>query len=191
MTPIPLDISRRFLPESRLPDQVFVGAHRLGFRFTDSATLTSNDFWSFLTRCAVIANDAEVFGAVIDNARQQVAGSRHRELQLDPSATRECYLDWLDSARAGTELPLSVDARVIAFTGTTASWGVWIEQDRELAVFGGGSMLLEHLERASTADVGWVQSEEIEGLLAPSFYPEPVPRSLLSKLASAYGPSQS
>jgi hypothetical protein len=179
---------RRFDLSARLPDQVFRGSAELGFLFADAALLTAEEGWGLLKACARQFSDEEIFGVVVDD----LAESRRTTtpiLTIEPASPRELFINWLDQEEVGGQGPLYVDARVLAFCGSTGKWGVWIDQDRELAVLGAPLQSLNGVAASTRPGFSWLTAREAADLLAPSFHPDPVSPELLEQLDKAYGRS--
>jgi len=110
-------------------------------------------------------------------------------MSLRPEATRELYINWLDERRSNGDGLLYIDARTVAFTGSSEKWGLWIDQDQELAVLGAPRTQLVSVAERQVDGFEWVSASDVADLLAPSFYPEPVSAEFLDRLTGAYADS--
>lgn len=176
---------RRFDLSARLPDQVFRGSAELGFLFADASLLTAEEGWGLLKACARQFGDDEIFAVVVDD----LAEARRTTtpiLNIEPESPRELFINWLDQEEVGDQGPLYVDARVLAFSGSTGMWGVWIDQDRELAVLGAPADSLKGIAVSTEPAFSWLPVGNVVDLLAPSFHPEPVSSELIACLERAY-----
>lgn len=180
---------RRFDLTARLPEQVFRKPEDLAFAFSDSAVLTAPEGWQVLKSCAQHFGDEKICGVVVEGLAAATTSSTVPRLSIAPEATREVYINWLDHEEAGTQSPLYIEARIIAFTGSTGKWGIWIDQDRELAVLGAPIASLALITASSQSAFPWVSSRAVGDILAPSFYPATVPLELLDRLNRTYGDS--
>lgn len=179
---------RRFDLSARLPDQVFKGPAELAFLFADSALLTAGEGWRLLKACARRFSDDQISAVVVEDMAG-VRASTTPVLEIEPESPRELFINWLDQEESESGSPLYVDARVLAFAGVSWQWGVWIDQDRELAVLGAPIHALSTIAASTLPKFSWLPAREVADLLAPSFYPDPVSPELLERLNHAYGKS--
>lgn len=182
---------RRFDLSARLPDQVFREPAELGFAFTDSAVLTAAEGWEILKSCARYFGDDKICGVVVEDLAAETRVSAPPSLKVEADSTRELYINWLDQEEAGSHSPLYIDARVIAFAGSSGKWGIWIDQDTELAVLGAPASSLASIVASTQAAFPWLPARAVADILAPSFHPEPVSPEMVARLYRAYGESSS
>ncbi len=179
-------INRAFQHEQRLPRMVFrEHVPHFQYRFADSAVVTSEGLGGALATWAAVAGDSEVLGAAVDllDAPNASAG---RWLRSDPGTVDQALQAWLSSTHTETSTPLFILARTLAFTGTSSSWGLWVEQDRELAVLGARPELLEDLLPCAAGLAEWVSADQVRELLSPSYHPDDVPESFTEALLRNY-----
>ncbi|HEY0928370.1 MAG TPA: hypothetical protein VGE27_00510 [Gemmatimonas sp.] len=180
-------IHGRFDIAARLPEQVFRRPDELVFAFSDSALLTAFGGWEILKACAQHFKEDRIFAVVVDQVATIGRTRVFPTLSIESEATREIYINWLDEKGSTSAGLLYIDARTVAFSGSSGEWGLWIDQDRELAVLGGPRALLTSIIEKQVDGFVWVPASAVEDLLAPSFFPEPVSVDLLDRLVKAYG----
>ncbi len=188
MTESTVAIGARFEISARLPQQVFKHSSDLGFLFADSALLTAREGWESLKACAKRFGDCEIHSLVVQDLAK-VRGSTTASLSIDVDSPRELFINWLDQEEPGIESPLYVDARVVAVSGSSGQWGLWIDQDWELAVLGAPVQSLRAVVASTQLALGWVAARDVSDLLEPSFHPMPVPSAVVDQLRAAYGRS--
>lgn len=180
--------SARFDLGARLPGQVFLSPEELGYQLTDSAVLTEPEFWSILGMLCGQFDDRYVFGRVLDDLRAQAGLGQLPFLELSPDASREDFQTWVRARDPARTEPLYIDGRTIVFCGDTGRWGIWIDQDRELAVLGIPATSLGATREglAALSDWPWYEAAEIRELLSASFYPDPVPEDVVREIRRAF-----
>ena len=176
-----------FAPHGRLPGQVFRQPESLGFLLTDSAVVGSRDLEVVLEVLARRYADEEVRGVV--RADVEAAHERHNLQPINvPPGETEGVTEWLRHVAPGRTEPLYVDARVLAFFGQSGLWGLWCDQDRELAVLGMPKLDLGEIRDLlhARADWPWYEAPEVAEIVGPSFYPNPVPDEFIQRVREAY-----
>jgi hypothetical protein len=177
---------QRFDLSARLPDQVFREPADLGFVFADAALLTATEGWQVLRACARQFADDEIRAVVVEDL-SGTTRSTTPALTIEPERPRELLINWLAQTDVESDSPLYVDARVIAFAGSSGKWGIWLDQDRELAILGAPFDSLKAIAASTEPAFSWLPVGEVADLLAPSFYPDPVSPELIERLERAYG----
>ncbi len=180
-------IESRFELSARLPDQVFKKVDDLTFAFADAAILTAPEGWDLIKRCTLYFGDEDIYGLVLDNLAH--AKESPPTLCLPSGSTRELFINWLDHEVGAGKIPLYIDARTVALTGSSGAWGLWIEQDRELAILGTSRAVSSGQTEFAPDALSWLPVSQVADLLEPAFYPDPVPGTLLDQLMKAYGAS--
>jgi len=175
-----------FVEGASLPGQVFGTPGQLGFLFTDGAALTAPDLWLVLRKLAERFGDGRIFIRVVeDRQRRGALPSGDFEIAQGPDELS----DWLRHKDAERSEPLYVYARVAACWGSSVSWGLWFDQDWELTVLGvpGSELGVVREEMVRAVDWPWYDAGEVGKLLAPAFYPDPVPQALIRQIRESFG----
>lgn len=181
-------IDRRFDRRGRLPGQVFRGSENLGYLLTDSALITAPECWRILTVLARRFGDQAIIADVVEDLWDRDHCPPLQAFETAANDSSDAFAAWLRVAQGGRTEPLYVDARIIAITGGSGSWGLWFDQDKELAVLGIPLSQLGAVREdlAAESEWPWHQVADVAELLGPAFEPRPVPETLLRELRRSY-----
>jgi len=178
-----------FDTRASLPRQVFRRSGELGFQLTDSANLTRPAAWEVFQKLAACFGDQRIVGMVIVDLRSTDESIQPLPfLDLSADAPRERYTEWLRRKGAQRSEPLYVDARTFVVNGGSGAWGLWSDQDRELAVLGVPRRAIGTMRDVLAGeDLGpWYEAAEVEQVLGPAFHPHAVPAALLREFRRSY-----
>lgn len=178
-----------FETTAKLPGQVFRSPAQFGFQFADSASLVTREAWIILCDLAERYGDQQIVGQVVDDLRSDEAGIKTLPaLDLAITASPDLFLAWLRGKGPNRSEPLYVDGRTIAVAGDSGAWGLWVDQDKELAVLGVPRGSLGTIREAlAVPGVGpWYEAAEVDQILGPAYYPKQVPLQLVRELRQQY-----
>lgn len=192
MTSLHAVINRRFDKRGRLPGQVFRDSESLGFLLTESALITAAECWSIMQTLARRFGDQAVFAEVVDDLREQDSRRPLETFESETIPSDDAFARWLREPQRTRTEPLYVDARIIAVTGSSGAWGLWFDQDKELAVLGVPATALGAVrdELYAEGDWPWHDASNVAELLGSAFEPQPVPEALVRQIRRSYAPAR-
>jgi len=187
MTTLQAAIGNRFERQNRLPGQVFKDPDRLRFLLTDSALITDAECWQILQMLARRFEDRAVVAEVVEDLHEGGA-SPLAPLVTAANGSGEAFVRWLRQRQDARIEPLYIDARIVAVGGDSAAWGLWFDQDKELAVLGVPSATLDPVrdQLAAVSTWPWHEASNVAELLGPAFEPQGVPDELVREIKRSY-----
>src|SRR5690349_12406075 len=125
-----------FVEGAEFPEQVFRHSDNLAFLLTDNGLLTAASLWDVVQDISARYGDETVSFHVVDShASQGAVQQTLPDLRANTSGDGVQLRQWLDLAPSESG-PIYIIARTVAISGSSERWGIWIDQDQEIAILG-------------------------------------------------------
>lgn len=129
--------------------------------------MATAEMWSVLSNLGRRFGDQRLVGGDLRGSEAAIEHLPRLDMALPASAP--AFLPWLRQIAPGRSEPLYVDARIVAFVGDSLLWGLWVNQDAELAILGLPRVELGTLREELGAWGGgpWYEAVEVEKHTVP------------------------